>query len=170
MRQFLLLCALIISAVSFTGGQTSDPVRTKEDAAVRRLALLTDLQALDAKAVKLDKPLARAAARAEIADAAWELEPEWAKILLTEAYRLTFPEEKAAAKLRARLNRNMLISRFKLSTTAIKRLPVHTFAKSWTPTRLKQSRMRLLPNWRSETEPLPMPSSSCLLSGCAPPL
>lgn len=102
MRRFLLLSALIVLAVSFTGGQTSEPARTKEDAALRRLALLTDLQALDAKASKLDKPLARAAARAEIADAAWELEPEWAKSLLIEAYRLTFPEEKAAAKLRER--------------------------------------------------------------------
>lgn len=102
MRQFLLLCVLFVSGVSFVCGQTSEAVRTKEDAAMRKLALLFDLQALDAKAAKLDKPLARAAAKAEIADAAWELEQDWAKTLLTEAYRLTFPEEKVAAKLRER--------------------------------------------------------------------
>lgn len=102
MRQFLLLCALVVLAVSFAVGQTSEAARTKEDAALHKLALLFDLQALDAKAAKLDKPLARAAARAEIADAAWELERDWAKTLLAEAYRLTFPEDKVAAKLRER--------------------------------------------------------------------
>jgi hypothetical protein len=102
MRQFLLLCTLMVSVVSSTGGQTSEAVRTKEDAALRKLALLIDLQALDAKAAKLDKPLARATARTEIADAAWELERDWAKTLLAEAYRLTFPDEKVAAKLKER--------------------------------------------------------------------
>lgn len=63
-------------------------------------SLLSDLQTLGARAKRLDKPLARAAAQAEIADAAWEHDREWAKQLLREAYELALPAEEQRAKLR----------------------------------------------------------------------
>jgi hypothetical protein len=60
------------------------------------------LQGLEAESVKLDKPLPRAVAKTEIADAAWALERLWAKKLLREAYELTFPGEEEQARLRSK--------------------------------------------------------------------
>lgn len=54
--------------------------------------LLIDLQNLAAQATNLPNNLARARANAEIADPLWILEEQSAKELLTEAYKLTFPE------------------------------------------------------------------------------
>jgi len=73
-----------------------------EDIVLQKLLLLTDLQTLEAKSVKLDKPLARAAAKAEIADAAWTLNESWAKKLLTEAYEITFPTEEEQINFRSK--------------------------------------------------------------------
>jgi hypothetical protein len=70
------------------------------DIEAQRLALLSELQLLAPDALKLDKPLARALAQAEIADAAWTLDQKWAKKLLREAYELTFPPEAEQIKLR----------------------------------------------------------------------
>lgn len=67
---------------------------------MKKLLLVNELQSLNAKSLKLDQPLARALAKAEIADAAWTLEREWAKGLLREAYELTFPDEDEQRKLR----------------------------------------------------------------------
>ena len=64
--------------------------------------LLSELQTLEARAAKLDKPLARALARAEIADATWTLDRAWSKKLLRDAYELTFPDEEEQIKLRSR--------------------------------------------------------------------
>lgn len=55
--------------------------------------LVSDLQVLDTKSVKLDNGLARAVAKAEIAAALWSLDNEQAKALLREAYKLTLPDE-----------------------------------------------------------------------------
>jgi len=55
--------------------------------------LLSDLQVLDTKSVKLDNGLARAAAKAEIAAALWSLDNGRAKVLLRDAYKLTLPDE-----------------------------------------------------------------------------
>ena len=48
--------------------------------------------------LKLDGPLARALADAEVADAAWTLDRDWAKKILREAYRLTYPTEEEQSK------------------------------------------------------------------------
>ncbi|MDT7604493.1 MAG: hypothetical protein QOF61_2490, partial [Acidobacteriota bacterium] len=71
------------------------------DVAAQKALLLADLQSLEIVSAKLDKPLARAAAVAEIASAAWTLDDEWSKKLLREAYELTLPEEKERESLRA---------------------------------------------------------------------
>ncbi len=55
--------------------------------------LLSDLQVLDTKSVKLDNGLAQAVAKAEIAAALWSLNNERAKVLLRDAYKLTLPDE-----------------------------------------------------------------------------
>lgn len=70
--------------------------------AAQREALLQDLRALDAEAKELSRPVDAASARAEIADAAWALDREWAKKLLREATELTFPAEVDRRKVRER--------------------------------------------------------------------
>lgn len=74
-------------------GHDNEQVRSEKN------LLLSELQTLDSRAAKLDKPLTRASARAEIADAAWTLDREWSKKLLRDAYELTFPDEEERIKL-----------------------------------------------------------------------
>src|SRR5436305_11883739 len=66
---------------------------SRDEKELRRLSILNDLKALVSDSKKLEKPLAQAAAKAEIADAAWPLDIDLAKQLLTDAYQLTFPKE-----------------------------------------------------------------------------
>ena len=68
--------------------------------AQQRALLLADVRALAEESKELLKPLDAAAARAEVAAAAWMLDREWAKGLLREALALTFPEEAYRPKLR----------------------------------------------------------------------
>jgi hypothetical protein len=70
------------------------------DLVIKRNDLLFDLQALNDEARKLDKPLAQARVKVEIADAAWSLDKEWAKRLLRDAYELTFPDKEERDSLR----------------------------------------------------------------------
>lgn len=81
-------------------GQTTETSSAEDDLALRKLSLISALQSLEAKCNDLNSPLARALARAEIADAAWSLKPEWARKLLREAYLFTFPDEDEQTKLR----------------------------------------------------------------------
>lgn len=67
---------------------------------LKKITLLSELKSLEDRAASLTKPLAKAAAAAEIADAAWELDVELAKELLREAYELTFPPEEEQERLR----------------------------------------------------------------------
>ncbi|HMG74644.1 MAG TPA: hypothetical protein VK582_14180 [Pyrinomonadaceae bacterium] len=48
----------------------------------------------------MDKPLARALAETEIADAAWAHDGTWSKDLLRDAYELTFPDGEEQSRLR----------------------------------------------------------------------
>jgi hypothetical protein len=66
----------------------------------QRDSLLADVRALAEESKELLNPLDAAAARAEVASAAWTLDREWSKQLLREALALTFPEEAYRAKLR----------------------------------------------------------------------
>lgn len=102
MRRPFLLFALIVSFSSSYYAQAIETSQAKDDIALQKLWLLSDLQGLEEKVAKLDQPLARAVAKAEIADATWALDEVRAKKLLTEAFELTFPEEEERAKLRKR--------------------------------------------------------------------
>jgi hypothetical protein len=98
-RLYLLLTVFIVLAIP-SYGQDSGAGTEQDALALRRISLLSELQALEARAGQLKEPLALAAAKAEIADAAWTLDKDWAQGLLREAYQLTFPREEARARLR----------------------------------------------------------------------
>lgn len=102
MRRLLLLAVLITLMNTSYRGQSIKTEPNGGDINLAKLWLLSDLQALEAKSMKLAKPLARALATAEIADAAWNLDQDWAKKLLREAYDLTFPDEEEQIMLRSR--------------------------------------------------------------------
>jgi hypothetical protein len=106
-RRVPLVSAILLLAASSNHGQSVQKNQPDDsDSAAAELLrseqnlLLSHLQTLDSRARKLDQPLARASARAEIADAAWTLDRDWSKRLLRDAYRLTFPEETEQIKLR----------------------------------------------------------------------
>ncbi|HEX8423241.1 MAG TPA: hypothetical protein VF634_07515 [Pyrinomonadaceae bacterium] len=103
MPRFLILPVLLAIISSASRAQVVPPTETfAHENAVKRNLLLTDLSALEIEAEKLTQPLARALAQAEIADAAWTLDQEWAKKLLREAYELTLPPEAEQIRLRER--------------------------------------------------------------------
>jgi hypothetical protein len=97
-RLILVLGLLILSNLS-SYSQTVSHRPGPNESALQRLALTSDLKNLAIEIPKLDGPLARALADAEIADAAWTLDRDWAKNLLREAYRLTYPNEEEQDKL-----------------------------------------------------------------------
>ena len=92
----LSLCILVFST-SFAYSQTVHK-KDKGDA-LQRLVLLADVKTLALEIPKLDGVLARALAHAEIADAAWTLDRNWAKSRLKEAYQLTYPTEDELRKI-----------------------------------------------------------------------
>jgi hypothetical protein len=100
MQRLILLFALMFLITFPSNGQYSKPALSNDDVTLERLGLIFDLQGLEAKSLKLDTPLARSLAKAEIADAAWTLDQAWAKKLLREAYDLTFPAEEDQIGLR----------------------------------------------------------------------
>jgi hypothetical protein len=83
------------------GERPATPGAAVDDEAVVA-ALLLDLRALEDESKELLKPVDAAAAKAEVAGAAWPLDRAWAKSLLREALDLTFPAEVDRVKLRAR--------------------------------------------------------------------
>ena len=99
-----LLAVVLFTASSHLGQsiQNNRPTGASEAVRLEIDLLLSDLRGLESRAAKLDKPLARASANAEIADAAWALDREWSMKLLREAYGITFPEEEEQTKLRDR--------------------------------------------------------------------
>lgn len=103
MLKLYVAIILLLSAPSLLCGQTKQPQPpTSEQIALQKNSLLADLRGLDTETAKLSEALARAAAKAEIADAAWELDQPWAKQLLREAYELTLPPAEEREKLRGR--------------------------------------------------------------------
>jgi hypothetical protein len=97
MKILILIVCLFLSSASSAYSQTT----SKEDAnaALQRAVLLSDLNTLALEIPKLDGQLARAMAKAEIADAAWTLDRKWARKLLREAYELTYLTEDEFRKL-----------------------------------------------------------------------
>src|SRR5215831_520738 len=63
-----------------------------------RLALVSDIQSLGARAKQIDAPLARALAQTEVAEAAWYLDQNLAKKLLRDSIGLTIPSEADQSK------------------------------------------------------------------------
>lgn len=90
---------LALSAWLVASSQTSGT--PDQDEALRKTALLSDVQSLAIEASKLDGVLARSLAKAEIGDAAWTLDREWAKNILREAYQLTYPTEEEQNQLQS---------------------------------------------------------------------
>lgn len=64
----------------------------RKDLTQERVSLLSELSSLEKETQGFNDPLAEAAAKAEIADAAWSLDREWAKNLLRAAYKLVLPK------------------------------------------------------------------------------
>jgi hypothetical protein len=91
---------MALLTLSFNGQSIEIKQADNDDIALKKLGLISNLQALESESTKLDNALARALAKAEIANAAWTLDQAWAKKLLREAYEFTFPEEEEQNKLR----------------------------------------------------------------------
>jgi hypothetical protein len=72
---------------SLDGGPNRDEIQ------LQKLTLISDLKSLAVEIPKIEGPLARALAATAIADAVWTLDRDWAKTLLREAYKLTYPPE-----------------------------------------------------------------------------
>jgi hypothetical protein len=98
-RSLLILCALGLSASVVYSQTLQKPDR---DETLEKLTLLSNVKSLAIEIPKLDGPLARALANAELADAAWTVDRDWAKRLVREAYRLTYPSEEEKAKVQPR--------------------------------------------------------------------
>src|SRR5437763_13797779 len=99
MRLFLsILLALQFSAYSY--GKVGNNGQSRDELELQRISLLSELQALEARAEQLERPLALAAAKAEVGDAAWTVDRVGAKKMLREAYELSFPSEEVRARYR----------------------------------------------------------------------
>jgi hypothetical protein len=107
LRHLTMFFALMFLVVPLYRSQSTTPPPTSEikqaddnEIELKKMALLADLQSLAAEAAELKQPLALSLAKAEIADAAWSLDPVWSKQLVREAYELTLPSEEELAKRR----------------------------------------------------------------------
>lgn len=109
MPKSLLTFALLLALALCAHGQTpsENPTTNEDRAAVaaqalaqERATLLAELRTLEAEAKELLQPLDVAAAKTEVAAAAWPLERGWAKRLLRDALELTFPAEYDRPKTR----------------------------------------------------------------------
>ena len=89
-RLKLMLCVTALSAS--LGYSQTVPTQSK-NVELQKAVLLSDLRTLAVEIPKLDGQLARAMGKAEIADAAWTLDRNWARNLLTDAYELTYLTE-----------------------------------------------------------------------------
>jgi hypothetical protein len=101
-----LICLILLSAVVCAQRRPNhDPVVD-----LKTGALLLDLKNLALEIPKLDGGLARALAKAEIADAAWSLDPKWSKALLREAYQLTYLTEEEFQQVGPRKGSSLIFS------------------------------------------------------------
>jgi hypothetical protein len=98
MKGLNLVLVVLFLWSSSSYSQTVNSQLADDGKALRKVALLSDLKTLAIEIPRIDGSLARALADAEIADAAWLLDREWAKTLLREAYQLTYPSDEEIAK------------------------------------------------------------------------
>src|SRR6266550_8499273 len=87
---FVFLCILSSPCLY---SQNRDVKPNRDEIQSQKLVLISDLKSLAIEIPRIDGPLARALADAEIADAVWTLDREWAKALLRDAYKFTYPTE-----------------------------------------------------------------------------
>ncbi|MBA3243019.1 MAG: hypothetical protein H0T60_17505, partial [Acidobacteria bacterium] len=89
----LVLCLCITSSGFSQSPEAPVPDRTpaRKDLSMERALLFSQLQALEKETLEFNNPLAEALAKAEIAEAAWELDLSWAKKVLRAAYKLVLP-------------------------------------------------------------------------------
>jgi hypothetical protein len=100
-RPHVGLILIILLFLSSTRGQTVTSQESTDNVArAQKYSLILDLESLNTEASKISAPLARAAAKTEIANAAWMLKEAWAQDLLSDAYELTLPEEKERTQVR----------------------------------------------------------------------
>lgn len=102
MFRLLLISVLVFLLAPAYYGQENSDISDEDSLRLQKLWLLSDLKTLETKATDIQKPLARAAAMVELADAAWTLDEDWAKNLLNDAFLLTLPDEDEQKRLRER--------------------------------------------------------------------
>jgi hypothetical protein len=91
----LLFVFGLLASVAYS--QTN--LKQDKDDDLPKMALLFELKTLAVEIPKLDGSPARALANAEVADAAWTLDRNWAKSLLKDAYQLTYLTEEELRKI-----------------------------------------------------------------------
>lgn len=99
----LLLLLLLVVTCNAQPAQTTAPAEQTAAPRADEASLRLDVQALADEAKEIQKPLARAAAQAETADALWVFDEARAKKLLRESLELTFPEEVDRPQIRNRV-------------------------------------------------------------------
>lgn len=98
MKKLNLLLAFVLLWSSSSYSQTINSQPDRDEKALQKVALLSDVKTLALEISKLDGSLARALADAEVADAAWSLDRDWAKTVLRDAYQLTYPTDEERVK------------------------------------------------------------------------
>ena len=96
MKTLNFLCVLGLLA-SFAYSETN--LKQVKDDDLQKMVLLSAVKTLAIEIPKLDGSLARALANAEVADAAWTLDRDWAKSLLKDGYQLTYLTEEELLKV-----------------------------------------------------------------------
>jgi hypothetical protein len=95
-----LFAAIFLMAASITNAQSTQKKTeqkksedVEDEAQIQKSVLLSNLSALDVDALNLNSPLARAVVKTEIADVAWNLDKQWARQLLKDAFELALPDK-----------------------------------------------------------------------------
>jgi hypothetical protein len=88
----LIACLTSIAFPQSTKVPTTNEGLPQKDLTLEKFSLVAELQYLDKETLKFSDPLSEALAKIEIADAAWELDRNWAKKLIRVAYELTLPK------------------------------------------------------------------------------
>jgi len=101
-----LFAAIFLMAASITNAQSAQKKTeqkksedVEDEAQIQKSVLLSNLSDLDVDAVNLNSPLARAIVKTEIADVAWNLDKQWARQLLKDAFELALPDKEMRRKL-----------------------------------------------------------------------
>jgi hypothetical protein len=94
MYKLAQVITLLLLLIQLLYGQDTKSPNTTDLLKTEKLKLVSEIQLLAySQLARLSTPLARARAKAEIADVLWILDDSEAKVMLTEAYELTFHEQ-----------------------------------------------------------------------------